>query len=303
MNLFILTLVIGAFIALVVWQVYRVFHEVPDEDRSYLDRPAYGFQLVWPLIQAVVHHWGPYFSPASLQSAQHRLRTAGKEYSMTAEQFIGGKIVSALLFAIVSYVVFSMLGRSAFVLAIVGGMVGFFYPELWLKEAGDKRRADILQRLPFFLDIITLAVEAGTNLTGGITQAVSKSGDSPLRSELSKVLRDIRAGKGRSQSLRAMADRAHSKALTGVVSSMIQAERTGSSLGPILRSQADQLRTERFLKAEKKAMEAPVKLLGPLVLFIFPTTFLVLGFLVLSKAIQEGIITWGPIIWAYTWPA
>jgi len=99
-----------------------------------------------------------------------------------------------------------------------------------------------------------------------------------------------------------MADRAGSPALVGVVSSMIQAERTGSSLGPILRAQADQIRNERFQKAEKQAMEAPVKMLGPLVMFIFPCTFLVLGFLILSKAMLQGIITWAPLVWAYNWP-
>ena len=86
---------------------------------------------------------------------------------------------------------------------------------------------------------------------------------------------------------------------------VIQAERTGSSLGPLLRAQSEQLRTQRFQLAEKKAMEAPVKLLGPLVMFIFPCTFLVLGFLLLSKAIQSGIgrLRSGPLWYGvYQWP-
>jgi len=62
------------------------------------------------------------------------------------------------------------------------------------------------------------------------------------------------------------------------------------------------LRRNRFTLAEKKAMEAPVKLLAPLVLFIFPTTFIVLGFLVLSKMVQQQIIGWAPLLWAYSWP-
>lgn len=297
-----ISLCIGLFIGILCWQVYRVFNAVPDEDRSFLDRPAKGFRVVWPLITAVEHHWGKYFSDAQIRGVYFRLRTAGKEYSIKPEQFIAAKIVSAGIFAVFTYVLMSMLGKGAIVIALLGGFAGYYYPELWIKESAEARKADILKRLPFFLDIITLAVEAGTNLTGGITQAVSKSGDSPLRSELSRVLRDIRAGKSRAESLRAMADRAGSPALVGVVSSMIQAERTGSSLGPILRAQADQIRTERFLKAEKLAMEAPVKLLGPLVMFIFPCTFIVLGFLVLSKAIMQGVLSWAPLVWAYTWP-
>ena len=83
---------------------------------------------------------------------------------------------------------------------------------------------------------------------------------------------------------------------------MNQAEKTGSSLGPVLRAQSDQLRSTRFLKAEKMAMEAPVKLLGPLVMFIFPTTFIVIGFVILSKALGDGIITWAPLVWAFSNP-
>ena len=139
-------------------------------------------------------------------------------------------------------------------------------------------------------------------MTGGLTQAVQKSNDSALRSELSRVLRDIRAGKSRADSLRDLAERTGSLPIKNIVSGLIQAERTGSSLGPLLRAQADQLRSERFQRAEKQAMEAPVKLLGPLMMFIFPTTFLVLIFLVLSKALMQGVVTWGPIVWAYQWP-
>lgn len=83
---------------------------------------------------------------------------------------------------------------------------------------------------------------------------------------------------------------------------MIQAERTGASLGPVLRAQSDQLRSARFLKAEKMAMEAPVKLLGPLIMFIFPTTFMVITFVMLSKALAEGLLTWAPLVWAFNNP-
>lgn len=302
MIIFFICIALGSFAGLIFWQMYRVFNEVPNEDRSFLDRPAQGFQYIWPLITLVVHHWGKYFSETQKRMVYMRLRSAGKEYSIMPEQFIAAKIVSAAVFASVIFIVCMLMGKSALLLAMVCAVGGYYYPELWVRESADRRKLDILKRLPFFLDIITLAVESGTNLTGGITQAVAKSEDSPLRSELSRVLRDIRAGKTRSDSLRDMGERAGSPALIAVVASMIQAEKTGSSLGPILRSQADQIRSERFLKAEKLAMEAPVKLLGPLVMFIFPCTFLVLGFLVLSKALLKGIISFGPIVWAYNWP-
>ncbi|MCG7878440.1 MAG: type II secretion system F family protein [Candidatus Thiodiazotropha taylori] len=134
---------------------------------------------------------------------------------------------------------------------------------------------------------------------------MNKASDGPLRQEFSRVLRDIRAGKPRSDSLRDLGDRVDTESIRNVVSSIIQAEKTGSSLGPVLKAQADQLRSTRFQKAEKLAMEAPVKLLGPLVMFIFPNTFLIIIFVILSSAIQKGVLTWAvfkPLVLAFNWP-
>ena len=196
----------------------------------------------------------------------------------------------------------TLLQQASLGTGLVFACGGFFYPDIWLRDVAQRRSREIFRTLPFYLDIITLSIEAGSNLTGGLTHAVQKSGDGVLRSEWNRVLRDVRAGKTRAEALRTMAENSGSTAVNSVVTSMIQAEKTGSSLGPILRSQSDQLRKTRFLKAEKLAMEAPVKLLGPLVMFIFPTTFFVIGFVILSKAMQSGLITWWPLVWAYSWP-
>ena len=304
MTALLISLAFGGFVGLLAWQAWTVFHAVPDEDRQFLDRPALGFRLAWPLIQAFVHHFGGFVSEEQAVSTLHRLRRAGVEYSLSPRQFIASKFVSALLFGLAAWLALSALGRSAIGFSLIGAAAGFFYPELWLRETGEGRRGKILKSLPFYLDIVTLSVEAGSNLTGGLTQAVQKSADSPLRREFSRVLRDVRAGRTRAEALRDMSERTGSQAIQNLVSTIIQAERTGSSLGPLLRAQSEQLRTQRFQLAEKKAMEAPVKLLGPLVMFIFPCTFLVLGFLLLSKAIQSGIgpFAWPPLVWAYQWP-
>ena len=133
-----------------------------------------------------------------------------------------------------------------------------------------------MRSLPFFLDIITLCVEAGLNMQGAMNQAVQKGPAGAMRDELQRVLRDIRAGKARAVSMRDMADRLGEPAVTSFVTAVIQAEVMGMNLGPVLRAQADQRRNERFLRAEKLAMEAPVKMLLPLIAFIFPCTFIVL---------------------------
>lgn len=297
-----ISLSIGLFVTMVFWQLYTIFRDVPIDDRQFLDRPALGFRMVWPLIKLFVHYFGHFINPISKQAALMKLRQAGVEFSISADQFIAAKYVSAVVVFSLILIAGSSLDRNFIGFALVGLVAGFFYPELWVRETSNVRRAEILRSLPFYLDIITLAVEAGSNLTGGITQAVSKSADSALRREFSRVLRDIRAGRTRTEALHDFSDRTGSPAIQNIVSGLIQSERTGSSLGSLLRAQSEQLRTERFQRAEKLAMEAPVKLLGPLVMFIFPNTFLVLIFLLLSKAVQEGVLTWPLLVWLYSWP-
>lgn len=297
-----LSLLVGGVIALVVWSIFRIFNDVPEEDRSYLDRPPSGFRLTWPFVKLLAHYCGGFISEGYRYSTQLRLVRAGVEYTVNPEQFFAGKIVSALgafLFCLIIQAMLDKVSPVYLILAVVGG---FYYPEIWLKETMDKRNKAIFKALPFYLDIITLAVESGTNLTSGISQAVQKAPDGPLRQELGRVLRDVRAGKPRADSLRAFSDRVSTDGVSNVVSSMIQAERTGASLGPVLRAQSDQLRSSRFLKAEKMAMEAPVKLLGPLVMFIFPTTFLVIAFVILSQALGDNLIPWEPLVWAFNNP-
>jgi len=302
MNALLISLLFGGFIALAFWLVFTVLNRVPDEDRHFLDRPALGFRIAWPLIQALVFYGGHWMSESHQQLTLSRLKKAGVEYSLSPQQFFAAKCVSAMAFGISVALVGLLMPRSLSFMGLFAALGGFFYPELWLKELSIKRTTDILRTLPFYLDVITLSVEAGSNLTGGLTQAVQKTSDSPLRKEFSRVLRDVRSGKTRAEALRDLADRTGSVPISNVVTSLIQAERTGASLGPPLRAQANQLRSQRFQYAEKKAMEAPVKMLGPLVMFIFPTTALVIGFILLSKAIMEGLITWQPLVWAYQWP-
>jgi tight adherence protein C len=296
-------LCLGLAVTLLVMSVYRIFAEVPEQDRVYLDRPPFGYRLGWPLIQLGVHYFGSLVTRNYRLAMGLRLKRAGMIYSLSPEQFLMGKFLMALVGACFVWLLAALMDRPAspvwMILIAVGG---FYYPELWLKETTDKRNKRIFRDLPFYLDIIILAVESGTNMTGGLTQAVRKAPDGPLKLEFSRVLRDVRAGKPRAEALRDLSERANSDGINSVVSSIIQAEKTGSSLGKVLRAQSDQLRTTRFLKAEKLAMEAPVKLLAPLVMFIFPNTFLVLGFLILSKALLQGVIDMPLLVWAYTWP-
>jgi tight adherence protein C len=150
-----------------------------------------------------------------------------------------------------------------------------------------KREHQILRTLPTYLDFLTLALEAGLNLTGAIHQLVEKAPRGALHAEFARVQRDIKAGQSRLAALKAMAERLDIREVNTLIAAIAQSEKTGASLGEVLRIQADQRRVERFQRAEKLAMEAPVKLIFPLVTFIFPITFVVLAFPIAMKFMYE----------------
>jgi tight adherence protein C len=291
---------IGLAVALVVWLISKAISEVPEEDRQYKDPPPTGFRIVWWPIQWLSYFVAPLMRQKSYQASLVKLRQAGLDYSILPPQFLASRIICGLFIGCMFYWVVgsfnnskagdSGLDFSIYLQAFFAGLFfGFFYPVIWLSDRLKIRKSEVLKTLPFFLDIITLCVEAGLNLQGSIGQAVSKGPKGVLRDELQRVLRDIRAGKTRADSLRSMAERLKEGSITSFCSAIIQAESMGMSLGPVLRAQADQRRSERFLRAEKLAMEAPVKMLFPLIAFIFPCTFIVLFFPIVMKFMNSGL--------------
>ena len=290
----------GLSAALVAGLIALAVTAVPEERREYKDTPPLGFRLVWWPIQWLGHYLGPLL----LQKVHHRLlnklRKAGLDYSISPVQFISARIIAALSLALISYWALDSFdghraGLEGFALGsyvklvACAALFGWFYPAIWLKDRLTLRRREFLKTLPFYLDIITLCIEAGLNVQGAMSQAVAKGPKGVLREEFQRVLRDIRAGKARAESLRNMAERLNEPGATHFCTAVIQAESMGMNLGPVLRAQADQRRTERFQRAEKLAMEAPVKLLFPLIAFIFPCTFIVLFFPIVMKFMHSGL--------------
>jgi len=154
--------------------------------------------------------------------------------------------------------------------------LGYVLPWLWLRDRERARKRAIRRDLPFALDLLTLSVEAGLDFTSALARIVARRPDSPLSQELAETLRQIQMGVPRAEALRDLHDRVRMEEIFSVTSALIQADELGASLGPILRVQADTFRTRRAQAAEKAAMEAPVKLLFPLICFFFPATFIVI---------------------------
>jgi tight adherence protein C len=288
-----LELLIAVFIALAVTlsviSVRQIVTEVPQDDRRYMDPPPKFYRITWPLVRLVSFYCGWLVTEATAARIQVALTRAGQDYTLTPVQFFAGKLIASAMFSAGLACITAKIGPGGLVGAMVGCVFGFYMPELWLSDMTKARNLKILKRLPFFLDIVTMAVEAGMNLSSALAKSVEKMPAGPLLFEINRLLREVRAGKPRTDALRDMAARLDFQAMNSLIGALVQGELMGSSIGPILRAQAEQRRTERFQRAEKLALEAPVKMLGPLILCIFPCTFIVIGFPIVTQLMKSGL--------------
>ena len=163
------------------------------------------------------------------------------------------------------------------------------YTDLWLKNSVKVRHRSIERSLPFVLDLLTLSVESGLDFMTGINRIIQNRRIDPLGEELIRVFREIQVGRSRKEALLNFSDRVDHSDIRSVSNALIQADELGTGIGGALRIQADQIRVKRFQRAEKLGNEAPVKMLFPLVAFIFPAVFLILlGPVILQMATRGG---------------
>jgi len=207
---------------------------------------------------------------------REKILNAGNPAGMTPNDFIGF-IVLGLIGAIAFSVIIGKVRPDFFVpVLLVTLLLAFVAPHHYLRKAVLRRHLVILRSLPYTVDLLTLAVEAGLDFTSALSRIVKKIGNNPLAQEFTIMLREIKMGKARGEAMRDLSQRTNLPDLTSVLAALIQADELGGNLGDALRIQADQQRERRSQYAEKKAMEAPVKMLFPLTVFIFPPTFMLL---------------------------
>lgn len=246
-----------------------------------LQRPLL-LRLTWPWVQAMCPVCAPFVPWRTRSRLAHALRLAALDALLSPTELIALQIVvffgSGGLAAGVVYLGWASSLMEAGIWGALAGACCASVPRLALRSRAGQRQNTMLRELPFMLDMTTLCVEAGLNLHGALLRAAQYGPEGPLRQELQYTLAEIRAGTPRMAALDHLAARTELAAMSSLVSALKQADQTGSALGPILRSQADQRRSEQFLRAEELAMKAPVKMLFPLVTCIFPCTFLVIGF-------------------------
>lgn len=271
----------------------RTASEPAERDAAWRDRLPTALQAVRPLVRWYAASVDESLTSHKREVIQTQLNAAGAAYMITPAEFL---VVRRLAFiagvAISGYVIFVLDVTDPMYVAAIGGVAPFayLYPDLWLRDATRKRQAKFEKEFPFFLDVLVLGMKAGLTFTAAVEQAVEQQRDGPVRQEFSRYLRETRTGVARRAALDRLASRVIIPAVTNFTASVIQAEETGGSLGDVLADQSRQRRQERFLRAEKLANQAPVKMLFPLIALLFPVTFIIIGFPIVIQLIEAGAL-------------
>ncbi|MBS4007502.1 MAG: type II secretion system F family protein [Clostridium sp.] len=211
-----------------------------------------------------------------LQRLEKQLQQSGNQGGLSAHDYLGLKAIFALGLPTFVYLLSSGINSAQLALiTFLALIIGWRLPEIQLKRSARMRCVQLEKTFPDVLDLLTVSVGAGLGFDGAMAKVVEKS-SGPVAEEFKRVLHEIKMGKSRRDALRDFGDRsgvADIKTFTGAI---VQADQLGISISSTLKHQAEQMRRRRRQRVEEQAMKAPVKMLIPLILFIFPVIFIVL---------------------------
>lgn len=264
------------------WLAWVLLRPLLHEDQEASAAMPWWWRAAWPWISAVAPLAGP------LCSWRWRLRLtraieqaalpAGVNYAHLAALCASAAVAGGGLAAMAALTLAAADSLAWMPWTGAAALAAGMAPALWLRRLGVRRRRDIERDLPFVFDMMTLCVEAGLSVQGALQLAAQSGPPGVLRDALADALAEMRAGVSRLAAIRGLAERSNSPIARNWVAALAQAEALGASLAPVLRAQAAQCRSDRHMRAEQLAMQAPVKMLLPLIGCIFPCTFIVLAF-------------------------
>ncbi|MET3699115.1 tight adherence protein C [Bacillus oleivorans] len=235
-----------------------------------------------PLFQFAWKHLRKLFQRKRTNEKEEKLELkllqAGNPFGMRTAEFRLVQLTLLILFPLAcvgyGYILKMPIGGITF-LVLVGVLMGIYLPHYYIKQKSKIRNHLALRELPDFLDLLTVSLEAGLGFDGAISKVVAKK-QGVLSSEFHRALEEIRLGKTRREALLGVRERLLVDEIRTLMSSIIQAEKLGIGMVQVLRVQSNEVREQRKQRAEEAAMKAPIKMLFPLVLFIFPSLFIVL---------------------------
>jgi tight adherence protein C len=282
---------IGLAVAILSWWFVRMLeHPFSADDEWRYDRVRINeLKRLDPLYRWLY----PFFIPLSrmnrglfresLPEIQREIQAAGLPRFWLAEEYLARcELIALAMLPAYSFFLFNILGAPGLVMAIVFTGLTAWLLRRQLASRARTRLIRIKRRLPFFLDLLTLLMEAGSSFLQGLEEAVHEFRGQPVAEEFGRVLSDIRLGRTRAESFLSMRDRLQDSEIGGVIGSILQGEHLGTPLAQIFRMQADVLRVKRSQRAEAIAGEAGVQMLLPGILVMAAAVLIILGPFILN---------------------
>ncbi len=235
-------------------------------------------RVILPLFNRIGQMAQKFTPQATLESTRRRLEMAGNPMQLDPAFFLALRFVAAAVLGGMIFLVFLFTGRNwlqGLMLSVLFLLLGFFFPDLWLRSKINGRQKGVFRAMPDALDLLTIAVEAGLGFDAAMSK-VNEKWENDLSLEFGRVIQEIRLGKLRREALRDMAERLGVGEMTSFVAAVIQSEQLGVSMAKVLRIQSDQMRVRRRQMAEEEAHRAPIKMIFPIGILIFPSLLIIL---------------------------
>lgn len=213
-----------------------------------------------------------------------KLICGGIDFSV--EQFLALKEIAGALSCLFYLLASEGISSVYFIFWLI---IGFSLPDLWLKNKIQKRQREIRRVLPDVVDLLSLSVEAGLDFMLTVNRVVRESKPNPFVGELGRMWQETRIGRSRREALLNMGKRIDIPDVSSFVRTLVQADRMGTSIGEALHNLSQEVRLQRFQRGEKLALQAPVKLLIPLMLFILPVVLIIVAGPILLQFMKQGI--------------
>jgi tight adherence protein C len=236
-------------------------------------------RVVMPLMRRLGEISSRFTPQRVLEQTRQRLELAGNPGRMDASTFLILRFVAAVLFGGLVFLL-SLFSKQfstpiKLLMVLVFTVLGYFFPDLWIRSKINSRQKQVRKAMPDALDLLTICVEAGLGFDAAMSK-VHEKWDNELSLAFGRVIREIQLGKLRRDALRGMAERLGLPEMTSFVAAVIQSEMLGVSMAKVLRIQSDQLRIKRRQHAEEEAHKAPIKMIFPMGLLIFPSLMIIL---------------------------
>jgi tight adherence protein C len=237
---------------------------------------SFANRTITPAIKGVGRFFGRITPSGAIENLSHKLLIAGNPMGLGAREYYGISIASAFLGVYLAFIIFRRGAEPIYIILSILTLILFYsFPKVWLNNRISRRQNSVKRGLPDAMDMLSVCATAGLGFDQSL-QRVSEYWDTPIGHEFGRVINEMEMGLSRREALRNLSDRLDIREISSFVALILQTEQLGMSISDTLHAQADQMRIERRFRAQEQAQKAPIKMLIPMALLIFPALLAVI---------------------------